>query len=57
MTGARILLTAARQLKRNKGRYALVSLCIGVGQGYATILRNPEPISEAFPIVIGEHLP
>ena len=42
MTGARILLTAARQLKRNKGRYALVSLCIGVGQGYATILRNPE---------------
>ena len=44
MTGARILLTAARQLKRNKGRYALVSLCIGVGQGYATILRNPETI-------------
>ena len=42
MTGARILLTAARQLKRNKGQYALVSLCIGVGQGYATILRNPE---------------
>ena len=42
MTGARILLTASRQLRRNKGRYALVSLCIGVGQGYATILRNPE---------------
>ena len=42
MTGARILLTAARQLQRNKGRYALVSLCIGVGQGYATIIKNPE---------------
>lgn len=41
MTGARILLTAARQLSRNGGRYALVTLCIGVGQGYATILRNP----------------
>lgn len=41
MTGARILLTAARQLVRNGGRYALVTLCIGVGQGYATILRNP----------------
>ena len=41
MTGARILLTAARQLARSGGRYALVTLCIGVGQGYATILRNP----------------
>ena len=41
MTGARILLTAARQLARTGGRYALVTLCIGVGQGYATILRNP----------------
>ena len=41
MTGARILLTSARQLARNGGRYALVTLCIGVGQGYATILRNP----------------
>ena len=42
MTGARILLTAARQLKRSGGRHALVTLCIGVGQGYATILRNPD---------------
>ena len=41
MTGARILLTAARQLSRNGGRHALVTLCIGVGQGYATVLRNP----------------
>ncbi len=42
MTGARLLLTAARQLRRNNQRYALVTLCIGVGQGYATILENPE---------------
>ncbi len=41
MTGARILLTAARQLARSQGKYALVSLCIGVGQGYATVIRNP----------------
>ena len=40
MTGARILLAAARQLKRTGGRYALVTLCIGVGQGYATILKS-----------------
>ena len=42
MTGARIILTAARQLRRNGGRYALVTLCIGVGQGYAVVLANPE---------------
>ncbi|MCB9081992.1 MAG: 3-oxoadipyl-CoA thiolase [Lewinellaceae bacterium] len=40
MTGARILLTAARQLQRTQGKYALVSMCIGVGQGYATILER-----------------
>ena len=40
MTGARILLTAARQLKRNNGRYALVTMCIGVGQGYATVIES-----------------
>lgn len=40
MTGARILLTAARQLKATGKRYALVSMCIGVGQGYATIIER-----------------
>ena len=40
MTGARLLLTASRQLRRTGGKYALVTLCIGVGQGYATILEN-----------------
>ena len=40
MSGSRLLLTAARQLKRIKGRYALVTMCIGVGQGYATIIER-----------------
>src|SRR5215472_9518459 len=35
MSGARLVLTAARQLHRVKGRYALASMCIGVGQGIA----------------------
>jgi acetyl-CoA acetyltransferase family protein len=42
MSGARILLTAARELKRTGKRYALVAMCIGVGQGYATIIENEE---------------
>ena len=41
-SGARLLLTAARELHRRKGRYALVTLCIGIGQGIATIIENPE---------------
>lgn len=40
MTGARLLLTASRQLVRSSKKYALVTLCIGVGQGYATVLKN-----------------
>jgi acetyl-CoA acyltransferase len=40
MTGARIALAAARELHRRKGRYALVTMCIGVGQGYALILER-----------------
>ena len=40
MTGARLLLTASKQLVRKKKRYALVTLCIGVGQGYAVVLEN-----------------
>ena len=39
-SGARLALTAARQLKRTHGRYALVTLCIGVGQGLAMILER-----------------
>ena len=40
MTGARLLLTASKQLVRVNKRYALVTLCIGVGQGYAVVLEN-----------------
>jgi len=40
MTGARILQTAAIELQKQKKRYALVTLCIGVGQGYATIIER-----------------
>jgi acetyl-CoA acyltransferase len=40
MSGARLVLTAARQLQRSKGRYALASMCIGVGQGIAILLER-----------------
>lgn len=40
MTGARLALTAARQLHHTKGKYALCTLCVGVGQGYAMILER-----------------
>jgi acetyl-CoA C-acetyltransferase len=39
-SGARLALTASRQLQRTGGRYALVSLCIGGGQGLAAILER-----------------
>jgi acetyl-CoA C-acetyltransferase len=39
-SGARLALTAARQLQRSRGRYALVSLCIGGGQGMAVVLER-----------------
>ena len=40
MSGARLALTAARALHETQGRYALVTMCIGVGQGYAVILER-----------------
>ncbi len=39
-SGARLALTTARELKRRKKKYAVVSLCIGVGQGLAMIIEN-----------------
>src|SRR5262249_36122769 len=42
-SGARLALTAARQLQRSGGRYALVSLCIGRGPGLAAVLERGEP--------------
>lgn len=40
MTGARILLSAALQLNITNKKYALVTLCIGVGQGYAVVIER-----------------
>jgi 3-oxoadipyl-CoA thiolase len=40
MSGARLVLTAAWQLKRTGGRYALCTMCVGVGQGAALILER-----------------
>jgi acetyl-CoA C-acetyltransferase len=39
-SGARLALTAARELAQSGGRYAAVSLCIGVGQGLAVIMER-----------------
>ncbi len=40
MSGARILHTAALELQRQNKRYALVTMCIGVGQGYAVVIER-----------------
>ncbi|MDE0286632.1 MAG: 3-oxoadipyl-CoA thiolase [Gammaproteobacteria bacterium] len=37
-SGARLILTALRQLERIQGRYALISMCIGIGQGIAVVI-------------------
>ncbi len=39
-SGARLITTAAYELRRNGGRYALCTMCIGVGQGIATIIER-----------------
>jgi len=40
MSGARLVLTAINQLERSGGRYALCTMCIGVGQGIAMVLER-----------------
>jgi 3-oxoadipyl-CoA thiolase len=40
MSGARLLLTASRELVNTRKRYALATMCVGVGQGMATILER-----------------
>lgn len=40
MSGTRLVITAAHELKRRNGRYALCTMCVGVGQGVALILEN-----------------
>jgi acetyl-CoA acyltransferase len=40
MSGARLILTAAHELQETGGRYALATMCVGVGQGMATVLEK-----------------
>lgn len=40
MSGARLALSAALELHQQQARYALVTMCIGVGQGYAAVLER-----------------
>jgi 3-oxoadipyl-CoA thiolase len=40
MSGARLVMTAAYELKRRNGRYALATMCIGVGQGIAMVIER-----------------
>ena len=40
MSGARLILTATEELHRKGGRYALCTMCIGVGQGIATVIER-----------------
>jgi acetyl-CoA acyltransferase len=40
MSGARLILTAARELEASGSRYALATMCVGVGQGMATIIER-----------------
>jgi len=39
-SGARIMYTALRQLERTGGRYALATMCIGIGQGIAVVIER-----------------
>jgi len=40
MSGARLILTAVEELQRTSGRYALCTMCIGVGQGIAMVVER-----------------
>ena len=40
MSGARLVLTATEELQRTGGRYALCTMCIGVGQGIAMVIER-----------------
>jgi len=42
MSGARLVTTAAYELRRRGGRYALCTMCIGVGQGIAMVIERAE---------------
>jgi len=43
-SGARLLTTLAWELRRRRGRYGVAALCVGVGQGVATVIENPAAV-------------
>jgi len=47
-SGARLATTLVRELRRRKGRYGIATMCVGVGQGLATIFEAPARTSVAF---------
>ena len=40
MSGARILNSAAYELQATGGKYALITMCIGLGQGFAVVIER-----------------
>ncbi len=40
-SGARLMTTLAWELRRRNARYGIAALCVGVGQGVATLVENP----------------
>lgn len=40
MSGTRLVIAAMKELKRRNGKYALCTMCVGVGQGVALIIEN-----------------
>jgi acetyl-CoA acetyltransferase len=40
MSGARLVMTTALQLQRQQGRYGLCTMCVGVGQGIALLIKR-----------------
>jgi len=42
-TGARLMVTLLHEMERRKARYGLVTMCVGVGQGVATLVEGVEP--------------
>jgi acetyl-CoA acetyltransferase len=43
-SGARLLTTLAWEMRRRGARYGIASLCVGVGQGVATVIENPSAV-------------
>ena len=42
MSGARLIVALAHELRRRGGRYGLATLCVGVGQGEAAVIERVE---------------